>query len=202
MKPKILKRKTVASSRLFQIETVDLEFSNGALRQFERLKGAGRGAVMVVPVLNQDEFLLIREYSVGVENYQLGFPKGLVDEGELAVEAANRELQEEIGYASNQLELLKQVTLAPGYFSHKMDIFLAKDLWPNRLEGDEPEPLEVIPWRFDQIDELLVREDFTEARSIAGLFLAQEKLIQEKLAQEKLAEGELADKKLTQNENN
>jgi ADP-ribose diphosphatase len=188
MKPRILQKRSVASSRLFEIEAVDLEFSNGEFRQFERLKGSARGAVMVVPVINQDEFLLIREYAVGLENYQLGFPKGLVDQGESPIEAANRELQEEIGFASKQLELLQNVTLAPGYFSHKMDIFLAQELWPSRLEGDEPEPLEVVPWRFDNINQLLARDDFTEARSIAALFLAKKQLDQKQLNQKSLAE--------------
>jgi ADP-ribose diphosphatase len=49
---------------------------------------------------------------------------------------------------------------------------LARDLYPKSLPGDEPEPIEVVPWRLDAIDELLAREDFNEARSVAALFIA------------------------------
>jgi len=54
-----------------------------------------------------------------------------------------------------------------------MTIVLARDLYPKQLEGDEPEPLEVIHWPLDEADALLAREDFIEARCIAALFLAQ-----------------------------
>jgi len=50
---------------------------------------------------------------------------------------------------------------------------LDRDLSPKQLEGDEPEPLEVIHGPLDEADALLAREDFVEARCIAALFLAQ-----------------------------
>ena len=53
---------------------------------------------------------------------------------------------------------------------------LAEDLYPEKLEGDEPEELEVVPWRLDQLHELVQREDVTEGRSIAALFMAREVL--------------------------
>ncbi len=54
---------------------------------------------------------------------------------------------------------------------------LAEDLYPEKLEGDEPEELEVVPWRLDQLYELVQREDVTEGRSIAALFMAREHLL-------------------------
>ena len=99
--PQIHSRKVVAKSGLFKIEQVDLEFSNGETRIFERMAGSGRGAVMVVPFINDDEFLLVREYAAGTHTYELGFPKGLIDPGESAAVAANRELKEEIGFGTN-----------------------------------------------------------------------------------------------------
>lgn len=52
---------------------------------------------------------------------------------------------------------------------------LAEDLYPQRRAGDEPEPIEVVPWRLDALDALLAREDFSEARSIAALFMVRER---------------------------
>lgn len=171
--PQIHQREIVAKSDLFRVERIDLEFSNGATRQFERMAGSGRGAVMIVPLLDADTLLLVREYAAGLHSYQLGFPKGLIDPGESVFQAANRELQEEAGYAAERLHLLHKVNIAPTFFNAHMDIILAQDLSPNSLPGDEPEPLEVIPWSIHHIDELLARDDFIEARCIAALFLAQ-----------------------------
>ena len=169
--PKILSVKTVAKSRLFHVQRMALEFSNGEYREYERLKSGSGGAVMILPILDGDTLLLIREYAAGVESYQLGFPKGLIDPGEAAHEAADRELKEEVGYGSNRLTQLKSISLAPGYFTHQMHIILAEELYPERLEGDEPEPVEVIKWPLADRHALLEREDFTESRSIAALAL-------------------------------
>lgn len=174
-KPEILHTEIIARSRLFQIEQVHLKFSNGVERQYERMKGGSRGAVMIVPV-HQGQMLLAREYAAGTDNYELGFPKGLIDPGESPIEAANRELQEEIGFGANKLTLLKELSLAPGYFSSKMQIFLAEDLYESRLEGDEPEPIDVIPWTLTDWETLLDDVNFSESRSVSALFLVQKHL--------------------------
>lgn len=171
--PKILSVEMVAKSKLFSIESLDLEFSNGVRRTYERMKRSGRQAVMMVPISKEGDLLLVREYAAGTEEYELGFPKGLVDLGETPQEAANRELKEEIGFGANEFVPLKEVILAPSYFSAKMTLFLVQDLYIESLEGDEPEPLDIVRWPLNQADELLSHLDFSEARSIAALMLAQ-----------------------------
>lgn len=170
-KPKILDRRIVAQSRLFRVEEVDLEFANGARRTFERVPGSV-DSVMIVPMLDAETFLLIREYGAGSDRYELGFPKGVVEAGEDPLTAADREIQEEIGYGARDLRIIKRVSLVPGYIEHHSLIVLARDLYPSILPGDEPEPIEVVPWRLDAIHDLMARDDFDEARSIAALFIA------------------------------
>ncbi|ATF09489.1 ADP compounds hydrolase NudE [Candidatus Enterovibrio altilux] len=174
--PEILDAKVVAKSRLFQIESLDLRFSNGVEYTYERMKPSGRHAVMIVPVAENNDLILIREYAAGTERYELGFPKGLIDLSETALEAANRELKEEIGFGANHFIQLKEIVLAPSYFSSKMTLFLAKDLYSDKLKGDEPEPLELIRWPVHNTEALLSHLDFREARSIAALLLAFKQL--------------------------
>ncbi|MGL1956003.1 MAG: ADP compounds hydrolase NudE [Colwellia sp.] len=169
--PKITQRKQVACSRLFTIEQIDLTFSNGEKRQYERMLSAGQGAVMIVPMLDKDTLLLVREYCAGTHSYELGFPKGLIDPGETAEQAANRELKEEISYGSEQLQFVTQVMMGPAFFNAKMDIFIATHLYSAQLAGDEPEELEVVPWPIKNYKDLLSQGDFKEARSIAALML-------------------------------
>lgn len=169
--PEILQRNVIAQSRLFQVEALHLRFSNGEERVYERIPGGNRHAVMIVPVLHDGTMLLVREYAAGTHAYELGFPKGLVDEGETDAEAANRELQEEVGMAAQQLTFLKQVSLAPGFMNARMSIFLAQALYPQQLVGDEPEPLEIVKWPLHEADALLDNPEFHEARSVAALLL-------------------------------
>ncbi|USD37811.1 MULTISPECIES: ADP compounds hydrolase NudE [Ferrimonas] len=175
-KPQIIHTELVAKSRLFRVEQVHLKFSNGVERVYERMQGGSRGAVMVVPMLDEHTVLLVKEYAVGTETYELGFVKGLIDPGEDALQAANRELQEEAGFQAERLTPLMEVALAPGYFSSKMNILLAQGLTPSKLEGDEPEPLELVPWPIADLDGLLARADFSESRAISALFLARKAL--------------------------
>ena len=162
----------------YRMERMDLEFSNGERRKYERLHGRGHGAVAVVPMLDSETVLLVREYAAGVHRYELGLVKGRIDAGESPIEAANRELMEEAGYGARELTLLRDITLAPVYMSHSTHLVLARDLYPQRLPGDEPEELEIVPWKLDDLGELILREEFSEGRSIAALFIAREWLKQ------------------------
>ncbi|UJF19452.1 ADP compounds hydrolase NudE [Vibrio sp. SS-MA-C1-2] len=169
--PDILSKRVAASSQLFTIESLDLRFSNGEERTYERMKPSHRHAVMSVPVTDDGRLMLIREYAAGTESYALGFPKGLIDLGEEPEQAANRELAEEIGFSANQLLPLKKVILAPSYFSSEMTLFLAQDLYPCEAVGDEPEPLEILHWPLKDWKSLLELDEFNEARSITALMM-------------------------------
>ncbi|MGE5155212.1 MAG: ADP compounds hydrolase NudE [Bdellovibrio bacteriovorus] len=173
--PQVLGRRLVAESRVFRIEQVDLLFSNGVRRTFERIPG-GADSVLILPLQDPETLLLIREYGAGTDRYELGFPKGVVEPGEDALAAANREIREEVGLAARDLRLLHRLSLVPGYIGHRTQVVLARDLYPSPLPGDEPEPIEVVPWRLSDLDALLAREDFDEARCVAALLLLERHL--------------------------
>jgi ADP-ribose diphosphatase len=158
----------------YRLERLDLEFSNGERRKYERLNSRGHGAVMIAAMPDPETVLLVREYAAGVHRYELGLPKGRMDAGETAHQAADRELKEECGFGARRLETLRMITLAPIYMSHAIHLVLAQDLYPKRLPGDEPEELEVVPWKLDNLHELMLREDCSEGRSLAALFIVRE----------------------------
>jgi len=168
--PTILAEKIVAQSRIFKVQALNIKYSNGTEVEFERLVSSHRGAVLIVPIKNEN-LILIREYSAGVERYELGFPKGKIDPGETWKEATIRESQEEIGFLPGLVKKIDSVTLAAGYMSHQTHIVLAERLVPKKIEGDEPEPLEVIEWPIDDWRELLAHPEFSEGRAYAALML-------------------------------
>ncbi len=171
-KPKIIARRVAAETQLFKVESIDLEFKTGVKRTYERLVPGGAGAVMMIAINEHDEILLVREYAVGVEDYVLTLPGGKIDLGETPEQAADRELKEEVGFGAKNIEILRKINLNPRYASNGITVALAYDLYPATLEGDEPEPLEIVKWPIAKLDELLWQEDFNEGRAMAAAILA------------------------------
>ncbi|TCP91229.1 ADP-ribose diphosphatase [Cricetibacter osteomyelitidis] len=168
-KPEILSISLTAKSRIFEIQSVVLKFSNGTYRTYERFKPATRAAVMILPIEN-NELIMVREYAMGTEQYELGFPKGLMEIGETPEQSADRELKEEIGLGANYFERLRTVNSNLTFMNSPMHILIAKDFYPCKLEGDEPEPLEIVRIPLEKIDELIADPNFNEARNLVALY--------------------------------
>ena len=173
--PEILERIDAGGDR-FGLERLRLRFSNGVERTYELMAPRVRGAVVVAAMRDAETVLLIREYACGPHRYELGLVKGRIDAGETPEQAANRELKEEAGFGAKTLTVLRAMTLAPSYMAHQTWLVLAEDLYPERLPGDEPEPLDVVPWNLAELDQLMLREDCSEGRSLAAMFIVREVL--------------------------
>jgi len=167
----IIKNKIIlAVTKLFKIEQLEIEFNNNQNRKYEIISGTGCDAVMILPIMD-DKIFFIKEYAAAIDSYTLTLPKGRIDEGELLLEAANRELQEEIGFKSHDLTHVYTLDLAPGYINHKTHVILAKGLVPSKLEGDEPEELEVVDYKLSEINHLLDHNKNLDSRVIACLYI-------------------------------
>ena len=169
-----IKNKTIISSTdLFTIKKLDIEFKNNVHRKYEVVSGKGHGAVMIIP-FEKNTFYFIKEFAAGINDYAISFPKGRIDDGESMFEAANRELQEEIGYKSDKLSHIFTLSLAPGYIDHDTHIILAQELSVSKLDGDEPEELEVIQCELSKVDTLIQeKKNNMESRAIACVYLFQ-----------------------------
>lgn len=177
--PLIHARSMATPGEWMKRERLELEFSNGVTRTYSRLITRGLGAVIVVPMLDDHTILLAQEYACGLHHYELGLPKGRIEHGESPLEAADREMKEEIGYGARRLQEINAFSLAPGYMTHVTHIILARDLYEQKLPGDEPEELDVVPWPLNDLLSLANRSDCTEGRTIAALYFARDYLEQE-----------------------
>ncbi len=175
--PQISKVRRFKASRIFTVEQLGLTFHNGEERIYERIVG-GRGAVMIVP-FDGTHFYLTAEYAGGLHCYSLGLVKGKIDAGETGEQAALRELSEEIGFGARRITLLRRpVTVAPGMLELTMQLYLAEDLYPHQLTGDEPEPIQIIKATPDEVKTLVFAPDspLHEARAAFALTLALHKI--------------------------
>jgi ADP-ribose diphosphatase len=162
-----------AFTRETRMEMLKLRFSNGVERDFHRIAPGSTAAVMVVAMPDQHTVLLTREYGCGFHRYELGLPRGRIDAGEAVLDAAQRELQEEAGFGARKLDSLRTLALAPSYMTQEIHVVLARDLYVSKLEGDEPEPIEVIEWPLAEIETLALEPSFSEGRALAALLVAR-----------------------------
>jgi len=134
------------------------------------------GAVAMVPLLDAEHVLLVRQWRAAAGRALLEIPAGTLGPGEDPTTCAARELMEEIGYRPQTLRPLTAIFLAPGYSSELLHLFLAEDLVPERLTHDEDERIEVEILTWTQIDAMIASGDIADAKSLAGLLLAQKLL--------------------------
>lgn len=136
------------------------------------VRGHGDG-VVVVPVNADGDVLLTCEPAVHSGVPVLVLPAGTVEEGEDPVRTANRELQEEIAFKADRLEVLAELHPLARHAEWSVHVVLACELSPSALEGDELHTIEVEPHPFDEFESLIANGRLQDSTCIAALFLAR-----------------------------
>lgn len=130
-----------------------------------------RGAVAVVPITAQGGVMLVRQYRTATGGTLLEIPAGTLEVGEDPEGALQRELAEEVGMRAGRVERLASFYPSPGFLTEVVHVYLAADLSPHRLEGEE-EDLEVVEMPLREAAALVRRGEIKDAKSIIGLLLA------------------------------
>jgi ADP-ribose pyrophosphatase len=131
------------------------------------------GAVTLIPVDSAGRILFVRQYRYAIGEELLELPAGTLDEGEEPEACAHREIREETGMSAGKLEKIGEFFLVPGYSTEYMYIYLASDLKPDPLPGDEDEFITVEAIAMQKIPELISQGILRDAKSLSALFLAE-----------------------------
>ena len=174
--PDSLAELTIGTKRIYEgniinvrVDTVRMPSGRDATREIVEHSHA----VCIVPIDNDGNVVLVRQYRKPAEDALLEVPAGGVEDGEISEEAVLRELQEEIGYTADHLERLSSFWVAPGWATEYMHAYLATGLRESRLEGDEDENIEVVRLRFNEAVGMLKTGEINDGKTIAALLLAQ-----------------------------
>ena len=168
--------RTIGTKRIYEgniinvrVDTVRMPSGRDATREIVEHSHA----VCIVPIDNDGNVVLVRQYRKPAEDALLEVPAGGVEDGEISEEAVLRELQEEIGYTADHLEHLSSFWVAPGWATEYMHAYLATGLRESRLDGDEDENIQVVRLRFDEAVSMLKTGEINDGKTIAALLLAQ-----------------------------
>ncbi len=171
--------RTVATERIYDGRVVALERRNVTMadgRRVQREVVLHAPVVAIVPVDEHGRVLLVRQWRTPVERELLEVPAGGVDGGESPEEAVQRELQEEVGVRAGEVVRLAGLWVAPGYCTEHITVYLARDLAPSRLEGDEDEAIVVVPLPLADALAAVASGEICDAKSVIGLLLAAQRL--------------------------
>jgi ADP-ribose diphosphatase len=128
--------------------------------------------VLVVPLTGDGHVLLAVEHSAARNREMLGLVGGSVEEGRPLEETANRELQEELGWRATRIDYLGE--LHPfKYLTSRQFVFLARDLVPSKLEGDELYPVVQRKVPLKTFETLSASGELFDATTIAALAIAR-----------------------------
>ncbi len=169
---KITGSKIAYSSPIFTIKDIYVETLAGP-KTFQVLDKSD--SVVIFAINNKKEVYFVREFFTALGTYGLALPGGRLDTGDTPEDTARKELQEEVGFDANRITPLGVVTISPGYITQKTHLFLAQDLTPKKLVGDEPEELEVVSVPFDDIEAKIHSGEIHEARDITAYFIAKKR---------------------------
>lgn len=162
----------------FSVEALDVRAPDGT--EFIREVVRHCGAVVVVPMLDPETVLCVRQFRVALDKPLLEVVAGRRDvPGEDPQLAARRELAEEVGMRAGQLIKLCEMDSGPGFTDEHLLIYLALDLSPNggvEPDGHEEEEMAIERVRLADTRRLIAGGELTDGKSIIGMLLAEEYL--------------------------
>lgn len=161
---------TLHKGRIFNLVSENYTLENGVTAHMDFIQHPGAAAM--VPMLNQKEVILIRQYRHALREFIWEIPAGTLDPAESPLNCAHRELIEETGYASNQWHQLGTIKPLPGCSDERIHIFLALDLQPAQQHLDDDEMLKVHKVNFEEALQMIVQGQISDGKTISGLFLA------------------------------
>ncbi len=140
--------------------------------EYERDVITHNGSAVIVPVFANKTVALVKQYRRPTQKYLYEIPAGSLDKNENPKAGARRELEEEIGVTAGKVEKLTEFYVSPGFLSEKMFVFLATDLTETAQNLEADEILEIEKFTFEQVFEMIRKNEIEDAKTIVGLIFA------------------------------
>ena len=165
-----IESKDIYQGRIIKLRVDTVQLPSGRTTTREIVEH--EDAVCVVPIDENNNVLMVRQYRKAAQRNLLEVPAGGVEAGESPEETVLRELQEEVSVTSGSLRRLSGFWVSPGWATEFMHAYLAMDLTPASLPADDDEYISVERVPLDSIPGLIESGEIQDSKSIASLLLA------------------------------
>lgn len=152
----------------FDVHRVELAGSDG--QPHVRDLVVHPGSVLIVPVLDAEHLVLIRNYRFSADEILWELPAGTIEPaGEEPLLCASREIVEETGYTAAKMTHLLTFFACPGISTEQMHLFHAEDLKQVGQDLDASEQIEPMVVRRDEAMRMVREGEIRDGKTIAGL---------------------------------
>ncbi len=133
------------------------------------------GAVVILPILDAEHVVLLRNYRFVIDETLWEVPAGTREPDEPLEDCAKRELLEETGYRAAKWTHLGYLYASPGVLDEKLHLFVAEELTPGPMSPEADEELEPVTVRFDEAIRMCLSGEIKDAKTITSLLLWERK---------------------------
>lgn len=173
---KRLKRELAYQGTVISVYKDTMQFENGNTAVWDYIHH--NGAAAVVPVMDDGRILMVRQYRNALERYTLEIPAGKLDDPqEKGIVCASRELEEETGYRSENLEWMITLRTTVAFCNERIEIFAAHDLIPSRQHLDEDEYIDVKAYTLEELKEKIFSGEIEDSKTVAALLAYEVKYL-------------------------
>lgn len=169
-------RELVHKGAIIDVYTDHMEFPNGHHADWDFIHHDGAAAV--VPVLPDGRILMVRQFRNALDRETLEIPAGKLDAAdEPGLACARRELNEETGYKSDELEWLITLRTTVAFCNEKIEIYVAKNLIPSKQNLDEDEFVDVKAYTLEELKRMIYDGTIQDSKMVAALLAYEVKYL-------------------------
>lgn len=165
--------KTVYRGPVFFVESGIIDEPGGVRARRDIIRHSG--SVAVIPVHEDSRITLIRQYRCVFGKNVIELPAGRIDEGETPLQAAKRELREEIGFGARRWERLMRIIPSPGFLDETVTLYRASGLFKSAAVPDDDERIEATTLTLDEALRLVATRRIEDAKTVIALLLEQQR---------------------------
>ncbi|GKX31824.1 ADP-ribose pyrophosphatase [Vallitalea longa] len=169
-----LERKEVFNGKRVKLVIDKLRMPTGKEVNWELVTHPGAAAI--IPVDNEGNIIMVRQYRNAADDYVLEIPAGGLEVGEDPSICAKRELEEETGYKSDNIEFLLKFYSSIGISDEMISIYVATDLQESVQNLDDDEYVTIERYKLDELINMIYTGELTDCKTITGLLAYKCKL--------------------------
>ncbi len=165
---KRLSRELVYKGAIIDIYRDKVQAPDGNIQDYDFI--GHKGAAAVMPVTDEGKILMVRQYRNALDRFTIEIPAGgLNGKDEPGILCAARELEEETGYKSDDLELLLVVNTTIAFCNEKIEIYIARNLQKTQQHLDEGEFVEVEEYTIEELVEMVYNAQILDAKTVSAI---------------------------------